>query len=266
MDAPPTFITISVTDTSGEGDNVRFALVIEHRAPTGVLALTDAAGVSITSTPIGQPVNVTVDVTDALADMTAGGFTYSFDCGNGTMSGPQDAAVFPCTYNEALDVPYMISVTITDKDGQISTPLRAEIAVERVNIVSLERVDVVNLANEAFDSLFPNNENIIAQVVPAGQPFTLVAVTSPDDLTTEGMAGCVVFTLNEMPYHIEYQRHYSIVFNEGIPLNEWLIENGTYTLEVYAVQWVGEPRDAAQCSDPNNPRSTTLTYTLIIER
>ncbi len=90
----------------------------EYVGPAAVVRVTPGAGTS--------PLTVTANASgsaDALAPITS----YAFDCGNGTVVGPQQAATATCQYTSPGS--FVVTVTVTDARGETDSAASEAVSV-----------------------------------------------------------------------------------------------------------------------------------------
>jgi parallel beta-helix repeat protein len=107
-------ITVTVTDTGGAASTATASVSVFDAPPTAALTVTPASGPSL--------LNVTADASGSTDPDTTPVATYSFDFGDGTVTGPQASATAAHIYpNDGL---YTVTVTVSDTAGQTPTATR----------------------------------------------------------------------------------------------------------------------------------------------
>jgi Ca2+-binding RTX toxin-like protein len=123
----PTTVTITATGASGLEATTTFTLTVNNVAPTASITGAPASG----HRPEGTAIALGSSVTDPSSVDTAAGFTYAWSVTkNGAAYASGSAASFTFTPDD--NGTYVVTLTVTDKDGGVSPPATATILVDNV--------------------------------------------------------------------------------------------------------------------------------------
>jgi CSLREA domain-containing protein len=123
----PTTVTITASDDSGLEASTTFTLTVNNVAPAAALTGLPATGHS----PEGTAIALGSSVTDPSPVDTAAGFSYAWSVTkDGSAYASGSAAGFSFTPGD--NGTYVVTLTVTDKDGGVSPPASATITVDNV--------------------------------------------------------------------------------------------------------------------------------------
>ena len=125
--------TVTVRDTSGVVDTATASVNVTPDAPPVA---------RLTLQPSSDYVPMTVTANASQSTDTDGSpiASYSFDCGNGTITGPQAGSTATCSYPVAGT--YTVTVLVTDTTGHVGTA--SAVATARADVPPTARLSVPN--------------------------------------------------------------------------------------------------------------------------
>jgi parallel beta-helix repeat protein len=190
---PGTYVvTVTVTSTDGQWDTATAtATVLRDAPPVARLVLKPAADY--------VPFSLTADASTSTDTSGTPISTFRFDCGNGTVVGPQAANKTTCSYSIAGT--YTVRVTVTDTAGHASTvsavaTARAEEApTARLNAPNGTVKPNTNVTLDASGSTDPDKTPIASYRFTCGNGVTIPAQSSPRATCRYPATGTYVVTV-----------------------------------------------------------------------
>jgi parallel beta-helix repeat protein len=185
-------VTLTVRSTDGLWDTVTAtATVLRDAPPVARLVLKPAVDY--------VPFSLTADASTSTDTSGTSISTFRFDCGNGTVAGPQAADKTTCSYSTAGS--YTVRVTVTDTAGHASTVSAdvmarpEEAPTARLNAPNGVVKQNTNVTLDASSSTDPDKTPIASYRFTCGNGVTIPAQSSPRATCRYSASGTYVVTV-----------------------------------------------------------------------